>query len=191
MKHSRHLVPSSFCPSNLLLWVSGLARSANTTPRADMLFSCETSHSWWAWVGALRIPPSALKTDSICVIFGIFCSLWARETSPHKHKRRKSPPMETSRTTKATSYIICLFGQHLRCKSPVSLGSWTRTCWSLHFGTLLQKPARSEGRTKTGISCRHSRLSVVPWTLRTAQLLAKHSNYLAHTGRDESSIITF
>lgn len=109
MKHSRHLVPTSFCPINLLLMVSGLAGSANMTPRAGTLFSCETSHSWWAWEGAARIPPSVLKIDSICVIFGIFCSLWARETSPHKHKRRKSP-METSWTTKATSYIICLLG---------------------------------------------------------------------------------
>lgn len=110
MKHSRHLVPTSFCPSNLLLMVSGLAGSANTTPRAAMLFSCETSHSLWAWEGAARIPPSVLKIDSICVIFGVFCSLWAREISPHKHKMRKSPPMETSSTTKAKSYIICLLG---------------------------------------------------------------------------------
>lgn len=110
MKHSRHLVLTSFCPSNLLLLVSGLAGSANTTPRAGMLFSCGTSHSQWAWEGAARIPPSVLEIDSTCVIFGIFCSPWARETSPHKHKRRKSPPMETSRTTKATSYIICLLG---------------------------------------------------------------------------------
>jgi len=63
------------------------------------------------------------------------------------------------------------FGGYLRCKSPALLGSWTHTCWSLHFGTLLQMPVRSVRRTETDMSCRHSRLPVAPWTFRTAHLL--------------------
>lgn len=89
-KHSSHLVPTSFCPSNLLLSVSGLAGAANLTPRAATLFSLETSQAWQTWEGAA----SELETDSIC------CEQVSGEISPRKPNRRKPPPKETSHAKK-------------------------------------------------------------------------------------------